>query len=67
MKNILKSTINGLTVSTVKIGKVYETMVLDQFSNELKVFETAYINEARHNHRYCVAHYAVLRNCIHAI
>ena len=67
MKNILKTSLNGLTVSTIKIGRTYETMVLDRFGNELDVYETAYIKEANHNHSYCVAKYANQRSCIHAI
>lgn len=63
----LKSEINSLTVSTVKVGKVYETMVFDQFGNELKVMHTNYKVEARHNHLNCVAQFAVMRNCIHAL
>lgn len=63
----LKANINGLTISTVKIGKVYETMVFDQFGNELKVMTTNYKVEAEHNHRNCVAQYAVKRNCIRVI
>lgn len=63
----LKSEINGLLISTVKIGKTYETMVLDQFGNELKVMTTNYKVEAQHNHLNCVAQFVNRRNCIHAI
>ena len=63
----LKAEINGLMISTVKIGKTYETMVLDKFGNELKVMTTNYKVEAQHNHRNCVAQFAIRRNCIHAI
>lgn len=63
----LKSEINGLLISTVKIGKVYETMVLDQLGNELKVMTTSYKVEARHNHLNCVATYAVKKNCLHVV
>lgn len=63
----LKTQINGLTISTVKIGKVYETLVLDNLGNELKELTTKYKNEAEHNHLYCVAHYIIKQNCIHAI
>ena len=63
----LKSEINGLLISTVKIGKVYETMVMDQLGNELKVMTTSYKVEARHNHLNCVAAYAVKKNCLHVV
>jgi hypothetical protein len=63
----LKSEINGITVSTVKIGKIYETMAYDQFGNELKVMHTNYKTEARHNHLICVSFFAIKRNCIRAI
>ena len=63
----LKATVNGLTISTVKIGKDYETMVFDQFRNELKVMTAHYKDDARSNHMYCAVHYANPKNCIHAI
>ena len=63
----LKANINNLTISTVKIGKTYETMVFDQFGNELEVMTTSYKVEAQHNHRNAVARYVVKRNCIHTI
>ena len=63
----LKSIINGMTVSTVKLGKAYETMVFDQFGNEVQVLTATYKVEAEHNHRNCVGRFAVRRNCIHAI
>lgn len=63
----LKAIVNGLTISTVKIGKIYETMVFDQIGNELKVMTANYKNDAKHNHMYCVAHYVSPKNCIHAI
>lgn len=65
--NILKSELNNLTISTVKIGRVYETMVRDSLGNELRCMQTNYKNEAKSNHLLCVAHYASRRNCIHAI
>lgn len=69
MKNTfsLKSEINGLLISTVKIGKVYETMVLDQIGNELKTMTTTYKVEAKHNHLICVAQFAAPRNCLHVV
>lgn len=63
----LKSEINGLLISTVKIGKVYETMVMDQIGNELKTMTTTYKVEAQHNHRNCVAQFAVRKNCLHVV
>ena len=63
----LRSEINGLLISTVKIGKVYETMVLDQIGNELKTMTTTYKVEARHNHLNCVAQFANRRNCLHVV
>ena len=63
----LKTTLNGLTISTVKIGKDYETLVLDQFGNELKELHARYKIDAKHNHQYCVSHFIIKRNCIHAI
>ena len=63
----LKTTINGLTISTVKIVREYETLVFDQFGNELKELHTKYKIDAQHNHRNCVAHYIIAKNCIHAI
>lgn len=65
--NILKSELNGLTISTVKIGRTYETMVLDFLGNELRCMRTNYKNEAKSNHLICVAKYVTRRNCIHAI
>jgi hypothetical protein len=69
MKNTfsMKNEINGLLISTVKIGKVYETMVLDRFGNELETFTTNYKNEAKHNHFICVTKYVNQRNCIHIV
>ena len=64
---ILKANINGLTISTVKLGRVYETMVIDALGNELKVMRTTRKVEAQHNHLNCAAQYVVKRNCIHAI
>ena len=63
----MKSSINGLTVSTVKIGKVWETMVYDQEGDELKVMHTNYKKEAEHNHLYCVSHFASVRNCFRVV
>lgn len=63
----LKATINGLTISTIKIGKDYETMVLDKLGNELEVMTARCKNDAKHNHLYCAAHYAIRSNCIYAI
>lgn len=63
----LKAIVNGFTISTVKIGKDYETMVLDRLGNELKVMPAHYKNDAKHNHLYCVAHYIIPKNCIHAL
>lgn len=67
IKNILRTEINGLLISTAKIGKDYETLVLDQFGNELKEMHAHYKNDAKGNHFYCVAHFASGRNCIHVI
>lgn len=63
----LKSEINGLLVSTVKIGRIYETIVLDQLGNELKVLTTNYKTDARSNHLYCVSFYASKKNCLHVV
>lgn len=63
----LKSEINDLLISTVKIGKVYETMVMDQFGNELKVVTTNYKTDARHNHLNCVAQFAIKKSCLHVV
>lgn len=67
IKPLLKSEIHGLTISTVKIGRTYETMVLDSLGNELKCMRTNYKNEARSNHLICVSIYVTARNCIHAV
>ena len=64
---LLKSEINNLIISTVKIGKIYETMVLDRLGNELKTMTTTYKVEARHNHRNCVAQFAIRKNCLHVV
>lgn len=67
-ENILKTTINELTISTTKIKQGdYETLVFDKFGNELKELHAHYKKEAEHNHIYCVSHYVTKRNCIHAI
>lgn len=67
-ENILKTTINGLTISTTKINKGdYETLVIDNFGNELKELHAHYKSDAKKNHNYCVIHYIDKRNCIHAI
>ena len=63
----LKTNINALTISTVynKFERVYETLVIDCYGDELKKITTKYKSEAEHNHIYCVSHYATLKNCIH--
>lgn len=66
-EQILRTEVNGLIVSTIKINKEYETLVLDQFGNELKELHTKYKIDAKHNHQNCVAQFINKRNCIHAI
>lgn len=65
----LKSHINGLNISTTfnKFEGVYETLVIDNSGCELRKINNKYKSDAKQEHLYCVAHYAVLRNCIHFI
>lgn len=58
---------NGITVSTVKIGKVYETAVLDMDYNDLRILTATRQHDARSNHMMMIAHYVISRNTIHAI
>ena len=64
---LFKSEINGLTISTIKIGKDYETMVIDRFGNALKEIHAHYKNDAKSNHFLCVVEYVSAKNCIHVI
>lgn len=48
---------NGLTVSTRKVGKVWETMVLDADGEALYTHQEQYKNEAKHHHTFAVIDY----------
>ncbi len=48
---------NGYKVSTLKIGKAWETMVFDSFGDEVYCHAEPYKNEARHCHDMAVYKY----------
>ena len=48
---------NGYKVSTVKIGRVWETMVFNAAGDEVHVEENTYKNEAVHAHQRNACHY----------
>lgn len=48
---------NGYKVSTIKVGKSWETMVFDRFGDEVYCKTETYKNEAKHNHQYAVIHF----------
>lgn len=73
MKTIAKTTVNGLTVSTVqlatspKVRDRYETIVLDACGDELRVVRAHYLNDAKSNHYLAVVRFANKRNCLHIL
>lgn len=60
----LKDTVNGLTISTTKIGNDYETMVFDSSFDEVTELHASSEPEAKQNHEMMVSKYHKNSPCI---